>query len=63
MKIFAKPINFIKEVKQELLKVSWPNRQEVVGSTFVVIGITGIVSVFIGLVDLFLSKALSMLFK
>jgi len=63
MNIIAKPIKFIKEVRQELAKVSWPNRKELIGSTFVVIGITSIMAVFIGVVDVILSKILSVIFK
>jgi len=63
MKIFKKSLNFLKEVKVELSKVSWSTRQELIGSTFVVIVITGIMAAFIGAIDLFLSKALSMLFR
>ena len=63
MNIFRKTINFLKEVKQELSKVSWSTRQELIGSTFVVIVITSIMAAFIGLIDLFLSKLLSLLFK
>ncbi len=63
MNIFQKIINFLKEVKQELTKVSWSSRQEIIGATGVVITITAIVAVFIGGVDLFLSKLLSMVFR
>lgn len=63
MKLFSKGITFLKEVKQELGKVSWSNRQELIGSTIVVIVITGITTVFIGFIDLALSKILSLWFK
>jgi preprotein translocase subunit SecE len=63
MNIFTKSVNFLKEVKIELRKVSWSTRDELIGSTFVVIVITGFIAVFIGAIDIFLSKALSMLFK
>jgi preprotein translocase subunit SecE len=63
MNIFKKSVNFLKEVKIELGKVSWSTREELIGSTFVVIVITGILAAFIGVIDLFLSKALSMLFR
>jgi preprotein translocase subunit SecE len=63
MDIFNKPVNFLNEVKVELTKVSWPNRQELIGSTFVVITITFLLGAFIGLIDLLLSKGLSLLFK
>jgi len=63
MNIFAKPISFIKEVKAELGKVAWSTRQELIGSTVVVIASTAIVAVFIGIIDLLLSKFLTVLFK
>jgi len=61
--ILQKPVNFLKEVKTELGKVSWSNRQELIGSTLVVIVITFITALFIGIIDLFLSKGLSIVFK
>jgi preprotein translocase subunit SecE len=63
MNIFQKSINFLKEVKLELTKVSWSDRQELMGSTMVVIFITAITAVFIGLIDIMLSKILSLMFK
>lgn len=63
IKNYAKIKTFILEVRAELTRVSWSTRQELVGSTAVVIAITSITAVFIGLIDLFLSKILSLLFK
>jgi len=63
MGIIAKPINFIKEVRAELGKVAWSTKQELVSSTVVVIVTTAIIAVFIGIIDLLLSKFLSVLFK
>lgn len=63
MSIFAKPINFLKEVRAELGKVSWSSRQEVLGSTFVVIVITAIMTLFIFFIDLLLSRILNFIFK
>ncbi len=63
MNIIQKPINFIKEVKVELGKVAWSTRQELISSTIVVIVITIITGIFIGLIDISLSKILSLLFK
>ena len=63
MSIIAKPVNFIKEVKAELGKVAWSTREELISSTIVVIVTTAIVAVFIGVIDLILSKFLSLLFK
>ena len=63
MNILAKPINFLKEVRSELSKVSWSTKQELLASTVLVIVITSIMTIFIGIVDLGLSKFLSAVFK
>ncbi|MDD4900083.1 MAG: preprotein translocase subunit SecE [Candidatus Omnitrophica bacterium] len=63
VKNYKKIKQFLTEVKQELEKVSWSTREELIGSTVVVITITAITAVFIGIIDLFLSKILSVMFK
>jgi len=63
MNLIEKPVNFLREVKVELGKVSWSTRQELLDSTMVVIVVTVITAVFIGLIDVFLSKILSVMFK
>ncbi len=63
IKNYAKIKTFILEVKTELTKVSWSTRQELMGSTVVVIVITSIMAAFIGIIDLVLSKGLSLVFK
>jgi preprotein translocase subunit SecE len=54
---------FFIQVIEELKKVSWSSREELMGATVVVIVITFIMSAFIGVVDIALSKALSLIFK
>ena len=63
MNLIAKPVNFVKEVRAELGKVAWSTREELISSTLVVIVVTVILGVFIGVLDIFLSKLLSLLFK
>lgn len=63
MKIINKIKKFLIEAKQELGKVSWSTRDEIMGATMVVITITALMAVFIGASDIFLSKILSMVFK
>jgi preprotein translocase subunit SecE len=63
MNIAARSTNFLKEVRSELTKVSWSTRQEVLGSTFVVIVITMILAVFIFIVDVLLSRFLNIMFR
>ncbi len=48
--------NFLREVKLETKKVLFPTKDELIGSTWVVIISTIIVAVFLGLVDFVLSK-------
>lgn len=54
--MFDRIKNFLKEVKSELKKVVFPTREEVKGSTKVVIITVLIIAIFLGLVDLWLSK-------
>ena len=49
--MFDKLINFLKEVRVELGKVTWPTREELRESTFVVIVTVLVITVFIGAVD------------
>jgi len=50
-----KSIQFLREVKIELKKVTWPTRKQTIGSTSVVIVLVLIFSVFFGVVDAGLS--------
>ena len=63
IKYFKKIKIFLFEAKAELGKVAWSTREELMGSTVVVIAITAILAAFIGVVDIALSKALSIVFK
>ncbi|MBD3308796.1 preprotein translocase subunit SecE [candidate division KSB3 bacterium] len=45
-------IQFLKEARVELKKVSWPTRKELVGSTTLVIVVSVIAGVFLGLLDI-----------
>ncbi len=47
---------FFREVKTETGKVVYPSREELIGSTWVVIVTIIAISVFLGVVDLTLSK-------
>ena len=48
---------YIKDVRVEMSKVSWPTRRELRESTLVVIVMVILVSIFIGIVDRLLSLA------
>ncbi|MEW6067706.1 MAG: preprotein translocase subunit SecE [Nitrospirota bacterium] len=47
---------FLREVKVELKKVAFPKKEELIGSIWVVILTIIIISLFLGIVDLGLSK-------
>jgi len=55
-KIIGKAGQFLRESKNELKRVKWPNRKELLASTAVVIVLTLIVAFFLGLVDFGLIK-------
>ena len=54
--ILNRSIQFLREVKVELKKVTWPTRKQAIGSTVVVIVVVMIVSLFLGVVDMGLSS-------
>ncbi len=56
-------VRFLREVRREVRHIHWPEKQEVMGSTVVVILSVGIVSVFLGLVDLVLRVLLGYVVK
>jgi len=51
-----RPILFLLEVKEEMERVVWPSRKEVVKLTLIVIGVSSIVGFFLGGIDFFLAK-------
>jgi preprotein translocase subunit SecE len=61
--MFKKIGKFLEEVKVELKKTSWPTRQELIDATIVVIIAIAILSVYVGVVDVFLSKIVSLVIK
>lgn len=54
--IFERAVEFLREVKVELKKVTWPTRKQTTGTTIVVIIFVFIVAAFLGIFDFGLSK-------
>jgi preprotein translocase subunit SecE len=54
--IFHLSIQFLREVKIELKKVTWPSRKQTIGSTAVVVALVLLISLFLGFVDIGLSN-------
>ncbi|MBU2551564.1 MAG: preprotein translocase subunit SecE [Proteobacteria bacterium] len=59
----AKTRQFFREVRVELKKVTWPSRKETLASTSVVLVLVFLVAIFLGLVDIALSRALALLVR
>jgi preprotein translocase subunit SecE len=54
---------FFREVKVELQKVTFPTRQETVGSTIVVLILTVIIATYLGFSDWALARIVKMLLE
>ena len=61
--MFKRIAEFFEEVKLELKKVVFPTKKEVIGSTWVVIFTVLICAFFLGLVDLWLGRLMTLAFK
>jgi preprotein translocase subunit SecE len=55
-KYFGTWIQFFREVRVELSKVTWPSRKQTIGSTAVVIIFVFMIALFLGVVDFGLSN-------
>ena len=54
---------FYSDVRSEMKKVSWPGRQEVVGTTIVVLVATIFFGLYLGLVDYLLAMGLDRILR
>ena len=61
--MFKRIGNFLSEVKIELGKVSWSTKEELISSTWIVIVVVFLLAVFVGIVDLFLSKMVGLFIR
>jgi len=53
-----KAIAFIKDVRNEMSRVTWPSRDELLNSTGIVIVTTVLLSIFVGIANLIISKGI-----
>ncbi|MDQ7788035.1 MAG: preprotein translocase subunit SecE [Thermodesulfovibrionales bacterium] len=58
--MFNRIKEFFREVKIEVKKVTFPSKDELIGSTWVVIITVLVISLFLGVVDISLSKLVGM---
>ena len=54
--MMTRAVQFLSDVKGEVMKVTWPSKKEAMGGTVVVLVVVFFTAVFLGLVDMVLSK-------
>jgi preprotein translocase subunit SecE len=59
--MLKKTRTFLTDVRVELKKVTWPNRQDTLSSTAVVIVVVFIISFYLGFIDILLSRMVTSL--
>lgn len=53
---------FIENVQREMAKVSWPTRDELMNSSFIVVIVSALFSLYIFIADLIISKLVEFLY-
>ena len=59
--VLAKTNKFLQEVKVELGKVTWPARKETVATTWIVVVIIVLISLYLGACDVILAKLMRLI--
>jgi preprotein translocase subunit SecE len=59
--IIEKIIQFFREVRLEIKKISWPQRNETIASTSIVIIIVLVIGLFLGIVDVGLARIIKII--
>ena len=60
--MFHKMVNFVRDVRSEMAKVSWPSKDQLKGQTLVVIVVSLFFAVFIFAIDHVLSRLLTFIY-
>ncbi len=60
VKIINQAVEFFREVKAELSKVIWPNREQTVKLTAIVVGVSLLLGFYIGLLDMGFTKLVNL---
>ncbi len=61
--MFKKIRDFLKSVRSEMRKVTWPSRSEVIRSTLIVLITVIVFAIFIGGIDLLFLQILNMVLR
>jgi preprotein translocase subunit SecE len=56
------PVGFIREVRQEVARVTWPTRKETLITTGLVLGLSALAALFFMLVDWIIAGGMRLLF-
>jgi len=54
--LIQKSVQFLREVRVELKKVTWPSRKQTIGSTVVVLVLVLLISIYLGVADIGLTN-------
>jgi preprotein translocase subunit SecE len=54
-------IDYLQSLRNELTKVVWPKKKDVVRLTLIVLSISGIIGIYVGLLDFIFTKLLESL--
>jgi len=57
-----KTVTFLKEVRVELKRVTWPTRQETLRYTLIILGVSFAVATFLGLLDFIIGDIINCFF-
>ena len=57
-----KIVKYYRETAAELRKMTWPSKDELIGSTIVTIVVSLVVAIFIGIIDRLLSLGIKAIF-
>jgi preprotein translocase subunit SecE len=61
--MIKKAVDFLRESRAELERVTWPTREAIIGGTAAVILVSAIFVAFMWVIDLLVSRGLSLLMK
>ena len=63
MLYYEQAVQFLRDVRSEMRKITFPARNETIASTVVVIAVVFVVSIYLGIVDFGLSIVLSRILR
>jgi len=55
------PLTYLKQVNQELHQVTWPTRAQTQRKTLIVLGVSLLLALYIGLIDVVLQRVIAFL--